>query len=123
MNPTRRILGWLAVVAALVACAAPVQAQPKAKPPNILIIFPDDVGWQNISTYGKGVMGYTTPNIDRIGREGVVFTDHYAQPSCTAGRASLITGQYPIRSGMTTVGRPGAPLGLQAATPDRKSVV
>ena len=68
-------------------------------------------------------MGYTTPNIDRIGREGVVFTDHYAQPSCTAGRASLITGQYPIRSGLTTVGRPGAPLGLQAATPTLAEVL
>jgi arylsulfatase A-like enzyme len=85
--------------------------------PNILVIFPDDVGWQNVSAYGLGTMGYTTPNIDRIADEGVMFTDHYAQPSCTAGRAALITGQYPIRSGMTTVGRPGAPLGLQQASP------
>ncbi len=81
--------------------------------PNILILFPDDVGWQNVSAYGLGTMGYRTPNIDRIAREGVLFTDHYAQPSCTAGRAALITGQYPIRSGMTTVGRPGAELGLK----------
>ncbi|WP_207308698.1 arylsulfatase [Marinobacter caseinilyticus] len=81
--------------------------------PNILILFPDDVGWQNVSAYGLGTMGYRTPNIDRIAREGVMFTDHYAQPSCTAGRAALITGQYPIRSGMTTVGRPGAELGLR----------
>ena len=62
-------------------------------------------------------MGYTTPNIDRIANEGIKFTDHYAQPSCTAGRAAFITGQYPIRSGMTTVGQPGSPLGLQAASP------
>lgn len=82
--------------------------------PNILILFPDDVGWQNLSAYGHGTMGYRTPHIDRIAREGVMFTDHYAQPSCTAGRAALITGQYPIRSGMTTVGRPGATLGLKA---------
>ena len=81
--------------------------------PNILVIFPDDVGWQNVSAYGHGTVGYTTPNIDRIAREGVMFTDHYAQPSCTAGRAAFITGQYPIRSGMTTVGRPGSTLGLQ----------
>ncbi|WP_218944075.1 sulfatase-like hydrolase/transferase [Marinobacter changyiensis] len=81
--------------------------------PNILILFPDDVGWQSVSAYGHGTMGYRTPNIDRIAREGVMFTDHYAQPSCTAGRAALITGQYPIRSGMTTVGRPGAELGLK----------
>ena len=78
------------------------------KKPNLLIIFPDDVGWQNVSAYGLGTMGYRTPHIDRIAREGVMFTDHYSQPSCTAGRAALITGQYPVRSGMTTVGRPGA---------------
>ncbi len=85
--------------------------------PNILVIMPDDVGWQNLSAYGLGTMGYTTPNIDRIGREGIIFTDHYAQPSCTAGRAAFVTGQYPIRSGMTTVGRPGDKLGLQAESP------
>ncbi|MEY8099832.1 arylsulfatase [Falsihalocynthiibacter sp. S25ZX9] len=85
--------------------------------PNILVIFPDDVGWQNVSAYGHGTVGYTTPNIDRIAREGVMFTDHYAQPSCTAGRAAFITGQYPIRSGMTTVGRPGSTLGLQPESP------
>ncbi|TFF25654.1 arylsulfatase [Jiella endophytica] len=85
--------------------------------PNILVIWGDDIGWQNVSAYGMGVMGYTTPNIDRIGNEGIRFTDHYAQPSCTAGRAAFITGQYPIRSGMTTVGQPGAVLGLQAGSP------
>ena len=90
---------------------APLSAETR---PNILILFPDDVGWQNLSAYGHGTMGYRTPHIDRIAREGVMFTDHYAQPSCTAGRAALITGQYPIRSGMTTVGRPGATLGLKA---------
>jgi arylsulfatase A-like enzyme len=88
-----------------------------AKKPNILVIWGDDIGWQNVSAYGMGTMGYTTPNIDRIGLEGIRFTDHYAQPSCTAGRASFITGQYPIRSGMTTVGVPGDKLGLQAASP------
>jgi len=85
--------------------------------PNILVIWGDDIGWQNVSAYGMGTMGYTTPNLDRIGLEGIRFTDHYAQPSCTAGRAAFITGQYPIRSGMTTVGQPGDPLGLQAASP------
>jgi len=85
--------------------------------PNILVIWGDDIGWENVSTYGMGVMGYTTPNIDRIGNEGIRFTDHYAQPSCTAGRAAFITGQYPIRSGMTTVGQPGDQLGLSAASP------
>ncbi len=89
----------------------------KTKKPNILVIWGDDIGWQNVSAYGMGTMGYTTPNIDRIGLEGVRFTDHYAQPSCTAGRASFITGQYPIRSGMVTVGQPGDLLGLQPASP------
>ncbi len=92
-------------------------AQPTGKPPNILVIWGDDIGWQNVSAYGMGTMGYTTPNIDRIGLEGIRFTDQYAQNSCTAGRASFITGQYPIRSGMVTVGVPGDKLGLQAASP------
>jgi len=92
-------------------------AQAEAAPPNILVIWGDDIGWQNVSAYGMGTMGYTTPNIDSIGTEGIRFTDHYAQPSCTAGRAAFLTGQYPIRSGMTTVGQPGSPLGLQAASP------
>ncbi len=88
-----------------------------ADKPNILVLWGDDIGWSNLGCYNHGVMGYGTPNIDRIAREGVLFTDHYAQPSCTAGRAAFITGQYPIRSGMTTVGQPGDALGLQAASP------
>jgi len=91
--------------------------------PNILVIWGDDIGWQNVSAYGMGTMGYSTPNIDRIGLEGIRFTDHYAQPSCTAGRAAFITGQYPIRSGMTTVGQPGDKLGLQAASPSLAEVL
>jgi len=98
-----------------------VHAQPSK--PNILVIWGDDIGWQNVSAYGMGTMGYTTPNIDRIGMEGIRFTDHYAQPSCTAGRAAFITGQYPIRSGMTTVGQPGDKLGLQAASPSLADVL
>jgi len=116
----------LVAVAALAASgvAGPAQAQqkqaspaPSGQRPNILVIWGDDIGWQNVSAYGMGTMGYTTPNIDRIGLEGIRFTDHYAQASCTAGRAAFITGQYPIRSGMTTVGQPGDPLGLQPASP------
>ena len=102
--------------AASAFCASFVAAQ-EAERPNILVIWGDDIGWQNVSAYGMGTMGYTTPNIDRIAEEGIRFTDHYAQPSCTAGRAAFITGQYPIRTGMTTVGQPGSPLGLQAASP------
>ena len=102
-----------------------VIASPKLKTdkPNILAIWGDDIGWQNVSLYGLGTMGYQTPAIDRIGREGVMFTDHYAQPSCTAGRVAFITGQYPIRSGMTTVGSPGDALGLQAESPSLAEVL
>lgn len=95
----------------------PARSSSPSSTPNILVIWGDDIGWQNVSAYGMGTMGYTTPNIDSIGMQGIRFTDHYAQPSCTAGRAAFITGQYPIRSGMTTVGQPGDPLGLQVASP------
>lgn len=85
--------------------------------PNILIIWGDDVGMWNISAYHRGMMGGRTPNIDRIGSEGIIFMDHYAQASCTAGRAAFITGQYPIRTGLSTVGLPGAPQGIQKQDP------
>jgi arylsulfatase A-like enzyme len=88
-----------------------------AKKPNILIIWGDDIGWFNISAYNHGIMGYKTPNIDRIAKEGALFTDWYGQQSCTAGRAAFITGQSPIRTGLTKVGLPGAKLGLQAEDP------
>jgi arylsulfatase A-like enzyme len=85
--------------------------------PNILIILCDDLGWSNASCYHQGVMGSPTPNIDRIAAEGVRLTDCYAQASCTAGRAALITGQIPMRTGLTTVGMPGAPQGIQPEDP------
>jgi len=88
-----------------------------AKKPNILIIWGDDIGWFNISAYNHGIMGYRTPNIDRIAKEGCLFTDWYGQQSCTAGRAAFITGQSPIRTGLTKVGLPGAKLGLQPEDP------
>jgi arylsulfatase A-like enzyme len=89
------------------------QAQDAAKP-NILVIFGDDIGQTNISAYSHGVMGYKTPNIDRMAAEGMMFTDYYAENSCTAGRSSFITGQTPLRTGLSKVGIPGAPVGLQA---------
>jgi arylsulfatase len=85
--------------------------------PNILILWGDDIGWWNISYNSRGQMGYWTPNIDRVANEGVAFTDYYAQQSCTAGRAAFITGQNPIRTGLTKVGMPGADVGLQAEDP------
>jgi arylsulfatase len=110
------ILRWGAV-ALLAPVSASLAQDAGAERPNILVIWGDDIGWANLSAYNHAVMGYSTPNIDRIAREGLLFTDHYAQPSCTAGRAAFITGQYPIRSGMTTVGQPGSPLGLQPESP------
>ena len=87
------------------------------KKPNILILWGDDVGWWNISYNSRGQMGYRTPNIDRIGNEGIAFTDYYAQQSCTAGRAAFITGQNPIRTGLTKVGMPGADVGMPTEDP------
>jgi len=91
-----------------------MQAQEK---PNILVIWGDDIGYSNISINSQGMMGYQTPNIDRIGNEGAVFTDWYAQQSCTAGRASFILGQHPFRTGLLTIGMPGAKQGIQANQP------
>jgi arylsulfatase len=96
--------------------AARAQQQPSAKP-NILILWGDDIGYWNISTYNQGMMGYKTPNIDRIAREGGFFTDYYGQQSCTAGRAAFITGQSPYRTGLLKVGLPGAKEGMQAEDP------
>ncbi len=91
------------------------QAAPAADRPNILVIFGDDIGQTNISAYTMGVVGYRTPNIDRIAQEGAIFTDYYAEQSCTAGRSTFITGQCTLRTGLSKVGLPGAPIGLQAS--------
>jgi arylsulfatase len=96
----------------LVACFGFSNAQ-KEKKPNILVIWGDDIGTWNISHNNRGMMGYKTPNIDRVAKEGVGFTDYYAQQSCTAGRAAFISGSVPVRSGMTKVGMPGAAEGWQ----------
>jgi arylsulfatase len=85
--------------------------------PNILIVWGDDIGWYNISAYNRGMMGYKTPNIDRIAEEGMLFTDWYGQQSCTAGRAAFVTGQSPIRTGLTKVGLPGAAEGMPIEDP------
>jgi arylsulfatase A-like enzyme len=92
-------------------------AQNEGKKPNICIIWGDDIGQSNISAYSHGLMGYQTPNIDRVAKEGMMFTDYYAEQSCTAGRASFITGQHGMRTGLTKVGLPAATLGLQKEDP------
>ena len=105
--------------------AAGAQPKPAAQPapaqsgqkPNILVIMGDDIGLTNVSAYSMGLMGYRTPNIDRIGKEGMIFTGYYAEQSCTAGRSSFITGQATLRTGLSKVGIPGASAGLQAKDP------
>ena len=92
---------------------AQAQAQQQTARPNILVIFGDDVGQSNISAYSHGLVGYKTPSIDRIAKEGMMFTDYYAENSCTAGRSTFITGQVCLRTGLCKVGIPGATVGLQ----------
>src|SRR5262245_54915992 len=108
-------LGALSLLGTL-ASIERTQAQqaPAGRKPNILVIFGDDIGLANISAYSHGLMGYQTPNIDRIAREGMMFIDYYAEQSCTAGRSSFITGQATLRTGLSKVGVPAAPIGLQA---------
>jgi len=103
------------------ALLAPISAQAQNKP-NIVVIFGDDIGYWNVGAYTHGMMG-RTPNIDRIAQEGMLFTDHYGQPSCTAGRVAFLTGQLPIRTGMTTVGIPGSSLGIQKEDPTLAEVL
>jgi arylsulfatase len=119
-------LSLLITTAALFSAVAPAQAQDSPTPssgaagkkPNIVVFMGDDVGWFNLSCYHQGIMSGKTPNLDRVAREGMRFTDYYAEASCTAGRASFITGEIPLRTGLTTVGQAGADVGMpaQAAT-------
>jgi arylsulfatase len=110
-----RTLSRLVTLALLLALS--LSAAAAADKPNILVIFGDDIGWYNTSAYNHGVMGYRTPNIDRIADEGILFTDAYGQQSCTAGRAAFITGQSPKRTGLLMIGMPGDALGLQPEDP------
>ena len=113
---SRLLLVLLGALCLASAFTSPAAAQTAAKP-NILVIWGDDIGGFNISAYNMGMMGYRTPNIDRIGKEGALFTDWYGQQSCTAGRAAFITGQSPMRTGLTKVGLPGAPEGMRPEDP------
>lgn len=115
MNIARSILsGLLASIAAVSMPAMPAFAQASAQKPNIVVIMGDDIGMWNIGAYHRGLMAGRTPNLDKIAKEGMLFTDYYAEASCTAGRANFITGELPIRTGMTTVGQAGASVGLPA---------
>jgi len=109
----------LAAVVAFTLLATDARAQQK---PNIVVIFGDDIGYWNVGAYTHGMMGWT-PNIDSIAKNGILFTDHYGQPSCTAGRAAFIMGQLPIRTGMTTIGIPGSTRGIQKSDPTLAEVL
>jgi arylsulfatase len=109
-----RILKLVMTAVVALAMAVPLSAQDR---PNILVIWGDDIGWFNISAYNDGMMGYRTPNIDRLADEGMRFTDAYGENSCTAGRAAFITGQSPFRTGLLKVGLPGAPEGMNDQDP------
>ncbi|MGD9633828.1 MAG: arylsulfatase [Pirellulales bacterium] len=124
MVPLSRIASQSLLISALAAAgavffASPIGAQENSseKRPNIVIIWGDDIGQSNVSAYTRGLMGYRTPNIDSIANEGMIFTDYYGEQSCTAGRASFITGQHGMRTGLTKVGMPGAKAGMQKEDP------
>ena len=109
----KRITLTKAVVSLLAAALwAPAIAHAASNKPNILVIWGDDIGIYNISAYNLGGMGYQTPNIDRLAKEGALFTDFYGQQSCTAGRAAFILGQHPFRTGLLTIGMPSSPHGI-----------
>jgi arylsulfatase A-like enzyme len=108
---SKRLTLTLSACAAALLLSSAASAQTK---PNIIFIMGDDIGWFNIGAYNRGIMATRTPNIDRIASEGMLFTDYYAEASCTAGRANFITGELPIRTGMTTVGQAGSPIGIPA---------
>ena len=114
-QPQSTLIGALMGSIIGIACAAPASAQtPAQKKPNIVVIMGDDVGWFNIGAYHRGMMSGKTPNLDKLASQGVMFTDYYAEASCTAGRANFITGEIPLRTGLTTVGQAGADVGIPA---------
>ena len=117
MKSGSRLAHWCGIATLMLASMSLPTALLAADKPNILVIFGDDIGITNISKYSYGMMGYKTPNIDRLANEGVMFTDYYGEQSCTAGRAAFITGQHPVRTGLTKVGIPGSPIGIQKEDP------
>ncbi len=112
LNPKKKITEILKIASALFLIFLTVPSGAQTKKPNIIVIMGDDIGWLNMGCYHQGLMAGRTPNLDKIAAEGMRFTDYYAEASCTAGRANFITGELPIRTGMTTVGQAGAPIGI-----------
>jgi arylsulfatase A-like enzyme len=123
MRMTRTVwIGLLALLTAVTVTSSPAAAQQPQKP-NIILIMGDDIGWANIGVYNQGMMAGRTPNLDKLAAEGMRFTDYYAEASCTAGRANFITGELPIRTGLTTVGQAGSPLGMPDEAPTIATVL
>ena len=106
----------LLMIGAIIGLSIAHTAWAQDKKPNILVIMGDDVGWFNIGAYHRGIMSGKTPNLDKLASQGMMFTDYYAEASCTAGRANFITGELPIRTGLTTVGQAGADVGIAGAS-------
>ncbi len=122
-GPQAPAINLLVANAAATNAAAQGEGTASGKKPNIVVIMGDDVGWFNIGAYHRGMMAGRTPNLDKLAAQGMMFTDYYAEASCTAGRANFITGQLPIRTGMTTVGQAGATIGLPAQAPTTATVL
>jgi arylsulfatase A-like enzyme len=120
--PRNLRLAMLALLAVGMVASAPAVAQQQQKP-NIIFVKGDDIGWFNIGAYHRGMMAGRTPNLDQLAFEGMMFTDYYAEASCTAGRANFITGELPIRTGLTTVGQAGSPQGMPAEAPTIATVL
>jgi hypothetical protein len=110
-------LALICVLITPVNSSAQSLSSSSGKKPNILVLWGDDIGLANVSAYSSGVMGYETPNIDRIGKEGIRFLQYYGEQSCTAGRSAFLTGQHIIRTGLSKVGFPGAPMGMSQLDP------
>src|SRR5499426_3456427 len=123
MHALKDATRWLVAVSVTLLAASAALAQGPAKKPNIIMIMGDDIGWANIGAYNQGVMSMRTPNLDQLAAEGMRFTDYYAEASCTAGRANFITGELPIRTGLTTVGQAGSPVGMPAQAPTIATVL
>ena len=117
MTVTSRIVCTAAAALGMATMAATAPAAAQAKKPNVVVIMADDIGWSNIGVYNQGIMAGRTPNLDKMASEGMRFTDYYAEASCTAGRANFITGELPIRTGLTTVGQAGSTIGMPDAAP------
>jgi arylsulfatase len=124
MNFVKKLcLSLFATLVAVSGASSPGSAQQQPQRPNIVAIMGDDIGWFNIGAYHRGIMAGRTPNLDQLASEGMLFTDYYAEASCTAGRANFITGELPIRTGLTTVGQAGSAIGMPDEAPTIANVL